>query len=398
MQLSSVYNSLINRNRIPFLLVLIALGILLLFVVLNRSDEPVALQRSAIRVQVIRVHPTSEKIQISGFGTVEPSKLLDVYSQVAGHVTALHPQFEEGGRIPEGDTLFQIDTSDYEIAVEAGKAAVARAENELRLEGGNQEVAKYEYELFKKDMPEGERINDLALRKPQLRNKEISLKEAKNQLKKALLDLERSTIRAPFSSLVLKRNVTMGTIVNTGTVVAQLASSDKFFIKVRIPAESLDWISFDPETGLLSENNEVNIVHLRKDGAECVRQGTAERIISSVDGSGRMVQLLVSLNDPLKPTDSCVPFLIGTYVKVNVSGKELEGVLRIPRRAVREQNKIFVADAEARLRIRTPQIVYETEDSIWIKDTFPPSDRVIVSDVQIPLDGMKLELEVVENQ
>ncbi|MCB0359031.1 MAG: hypothetical protein KDD44_05330, partial [Bdellovibrionales bacterium] len=60
----------------------------------------------------------------------------------------MHPNLILGGVIPEGALLLEIDPRDYQIAVDAAKAALARAEVELRLEQGNRVVAQREWELL----------------------------------------------------------------------------------------------------------------------------------------------------------------------------------------------------------------------------------------------------------
>lgn len=348
---------------------------------------------AALKVQAIPITPVTEKVTINGFGTIEPSRTLNVLSRVSGQVISLHPQFEEGGRIFQHEAIVQIDPRDYEINLAARKAAVIYAENDLKIEQGNQLVAKYEYDLFKKEIQGIGKKNELVLREPQLKDKETSLQVAKNELKRAELDLERTTIRAPFPVLIIKRFVTLGSQVNFATSVAEVVSTDKFFVKVRIPQSSLDSILFDQDTGIISSENTVRITRDQIEGNHCTFSGTAERLISNLEDIGRMVQILVSVPDPLKPTVGCPPLLLGTYVKVEITGKELSNVIKIPRKAIREQNQVYIANQNLRLALHTPEIVHQTEETIWAKNTFDPRDRIIVSEVQTPLLGTKLEIE-----
>src|ERR1039457_2424966 len=66
----------------------------------------------------------SVPVQLSAVGTVEPSDTVQVKSQIAGELTAVH--FKEGADIQQGDPLFDIDKRPYLEAVRQAEAALAR--------------------------------------------------------------------------------------------------------------------------------------------------------------------------------------------------------------------------------------------------------------------------------
>ena len=90
-----------------------------------------------------------------------------------------------------------------------------KAEADLRVEFGRQRVALKEYELLGEKVSDEER--DLMLRVPQLESSMASLNEVKTRLEQARLDLERTTVKAPFNAILITREVNLGTSVTPST-------------------------------------------------------------------------------------------------------------------------------------------------------------------------------------
>jgi RND family efflux transporter MFP subunit len=382
-----------SRYFLPALLILLSCLPMVPISFTKDGSEIFIKQPPAVRVKVAELWPTTERATVSGYGIVEPSKIVEVRSQVYGQVIEVHPQFEQGGRIGTGEALLRIDPREYEIALENKKADVARAEVDLKLEEGNQLVAQREWELLNRDAAAHVGNSELALRQPQLKEKQAALRAAKGQLLKAELDLERTTITAPFPALILEKNGEVGGFIGQSEVVAKLAAVDEFYIKMHIPEEALRWLARGTGTEVKPGENEVRVIHQLQDGKESVISGTLERIFGNVESTGRMAQVLVSVRDALDVQNG-PPLLLGTYVKVEILGKEIDNVFKIPRKAVHEQNKVFVADEKDRLRIRSPELVFTTDDSFVMQNGFAFKDRLIISSLENPLAGMKLETEV----
>src|SRR5260370_13994268 len=75
-------------------------------------------------VSVALATQESVPIQLTAVGTVEASDTVQVKSQIAGELTAVH--FAEGADIQKGDRLFDIDKRPYLEALRQAEAALAR--------------------------------------------------------------------------------------------------------------------------------------------------------------------------------------------------------------------------------------------------------------------------------
>jgi hypothetical protein len=125
------------------------------------------------------------------------------------------------------------------------------------------------------------------------------------------------------------------------------------------------------------------------------RDGRVVRLLGDLDGVGRMARLLVEVDDPFDlatkdPKERGMPLLLGAYVRVAVDGVALEGVAEIPRRALREQDKVYALTADNTLSIRTINVVWGTDDTVLVTGPLKNGDRLVTSSLSTPVEGMKL--------
>ena len=66
------------------------------------------------------------------FGEVQSQRSLDIRPAIGGTVTELHPNFQNGGSVLEGDVLLRIDPSNAQTALALVQADMADAEADLR--------------------------------------------------------------------------------------------------------------------------------------------------------------------------------------------------------------------------------------------------------------------------
>lgn len=105
-------------------------------------------QRQAQLVTVETALRQNRAAMINAMGTVRPAVEIALTPEVTGIVTYINPMVLPGGLVSAGQVLYQIDSRDYETIVQQRLSDVARAELVLRIEMGNQTVARQEYELL----------------------------------------------------------------------------------------------------------------------------------------------------------------------------------------------------------------------------------------------------------
>jgi RND family efflux transporter MFP subunit len=380
--------------KVLFSLILLALAVMIAVRLVKtrpQARRAPQTQRPPL-VEVVTVRGGRERIGVSGMGTVIPSRKLALQPEVSGTVISSHPDLVAGGRIGEGEEVIRIDPRDYELAVEQQKANVERARVEMQLEEGRRTLAEVEWKLFETDIPFTEAGKDLALRKPQLRSAEVSLENALNGLKRAELNVERTGISAPFNALVLEETVEKGQLVTPQFRLATLVGTDQFWVQTAIPLERIGRVKVRGKDG--SRGSPARIIQETGSGGRIERRGEVVRFLADLDPVGRMARLIVAVDDPLGiGGPSTIPLLLGSYVRVEIEGKEREQVFSIPRTAMREGSRIWLLNDDSRLEIREVDILWRTADRVMVHDMLRDGDRIVVSRIQTPVSGMQLRLQ-----
>jgi len=291
-----------------------------LIIVFSKSDvEKVDYEPKPILVDVMAAEPSTEQVKFLAYGTVTPDKRLKVTPEVSGRIIYKNRGLVEGGRLEEGDILVMIDPRDYELAVKQAEAEVIREEFELRVEEGRQVVAKREWELLNPTLKKADIAEDLALRKPHLKERKAALGAAKSRLEQARLNLERTTITTPFNAVVTVDNTEEGQYVTPQTNIATLVNSDQFRVRVSVPYDKLRWI--DLPTGMNQNRSKVTITQTVGEDTVIKRDGEIARLLGDVDPQGRLARIEVTIADPLGlKTGGEKPLLLGTYVGVEFFG------------------------------------------------------------------------------
>jgi RND family efflux transporter MFP subunit len=346
-------------------------------------------------VRVETVQPSSYQIVVTAMGTVIPDREIVLKPRVSGEIVEIHPEFTEGGILKKGMKILQIDPKDYELNLAQKQSAVTDAEYALKLELGHQEVAKREWELLNGDNPAQDMEKELALRKPHLDKARADLAGAQADLKKAMLDFKRTQIMVPFNAMVRSRTVDLGSQVTPQEPMAELVGTDAYRIQVSIPADRLEWIKIPRLAGDPGSNARI----FYGQGHEC--SGTVIRLMGDLATQGRMARILVEVSDPLglnRSRQDRPPLLIGEYVRVEIQGRKLDSVFKLPRTALRDNSRVWIAGQNHTLEIRKVRPVWRDADIVLLKDDLTPGEQVIVSDLPAPVQGMSLKIDVSKSQ
>ena len=333
-------------------------------------------QRQALLVEAQKTFVADETVKIEVAGSVIPEKEIELRSPVNGEILWVSDQFISGGHIKKGETILKIDSDDYEIAMENAKAALAQAQFQLDLELGRQDIAKREWALLKAD-DASKQEEALALRTPHLNAAKAALASAKAQVKRAKLDLEDCNLKAPFNALVHSRYANIGTQATPQTLLARLAGTDTYHVEISIPIDRIQWVSFPGGSAQINSTSGANY------------SGKVLKLTGSLEDRGRMVRALVAVEDPWgKKNPNEKPLLLGEFVEVIIKGKSLKEVTRIPRKALRQNDSVWL-DNQGKLEIIKVKVLFRESDTILVRD-IPEGSILITSDIAAPISGRNI--------
>jgi RND family efflux transporter MFP subunit len=377
--------------KIGLPLLILAAGGAVMWMMIHFHPEP----RKEIRqdpgalVEILTVTRGERQVRVHGTGTVQPRREISLVPQIDGRVTEMAPGFIAGGFFRKGAVLFRIESADYRLAVDRARAAMAKAEYELAAMEGQARIARQEWERLK--LGNGDKPNPLVLYEPQMKNANAALLSARAALQQAELDLDRTTLRAPFNCVVRSESVDVGQYLRAGTAVAMLAGTDQAEIVVPLPLEELAWLQV-PRQGRKISGSAATI-QLTTGDEIFSWQGRVVRRLGDVDPQGRMARLVVAVNDPYGlhagSGEQRPDLAMGTFVQVSLEGIRLQDVAVIPASALRDGATVWIMNGN-HLKIRPVEVVRRTRDEVVIGGGLSAGDRVLLTNLAGAAEGMKL--------
>lgn len=338
-------------------------------------------------VEIMTVQPSVEQVVIEAQGNLLPAREISLQARVSGRVEYLHPALIPGGLIAKDEILLRLDEVDYRLALRQAQDNLALAEADFRLEEGQQEVALKEWQLINAISNEiDDSSKDLALRRPQLAKVKAQLESARTAVEKARVDLERTVIRAPFDLVVRSEQIDLGSEVTPTTQLATLAAVDSFHAEIVLPTAKLSWFTMPDEGGIGGAEVEIFTQ------AQGPYPGRIISLAPDLDEDGLMARLRVLVDDPLGRETKRPPLLLGAFVEARIKGRILDGVYRLPRTALRENDLVYSADSEDRLRLQAVTVIWRGLNEVLVSKGLEPGQKVVISSLATPIDGMLLKI------
>jgi RND family efflux transporter MFP subunit len=378
---------------VPVLLIVSSVAIAALLIAIRPENLLAPAEERSLLVDVAEVHLQDLRIPIQAQGTVTPHRDTTMVSEVSGKIIEVSPAFNAGGFIAEGDVLLRIDDRDYQAKLLKAKAALETAESSLAQEKGRVEVARREWERVPKTTKRSKDARDLYLRKPQLEQAQAQLLSAQADLRKAGDDLERTIIRAPYDCLIQEKRSDLGQFVSPGTPVVRVFPVDYAEVRLAIPQSRLSYLDLPGVTGFNSD--EAPPVDLYTDISGVVTHWPAHlyRAEAVLDERSRVLFVVARIEDPyaLQVGDQ-QPLRIGSFVKANILGREMNDLVILPRYVLRAGNQLWVVDEQMRLRNRKVTTLRTQGDEIYVSGGLQQGDLVSLTSFSDALPGMAVRI------
>ncbi|HXT39832.1 MAG TPA: efflux RND transporter periplasmic adaptor subunit [Candidatus Angelobacter sp.] len=181
---------------------------------------------------------------VTANGALNPVRTVTVGSQISGIITELKVDFNS--RVREGDELAKIDPATYERALARAVADLANAQAGLELAKYNAKRAK---QLFA----------DKLISESDFEQADVALQQADANVKihqasvdSAKVDLDRTTIVAPISGMVISRKVDAGQ-----TVAASFNTPELFTIANDLTKMQIETLVSEADIGGVQEGQNV---------------------------------------------------------------------------------------------------------------------------------------------
>jgi RND family efflux transporter MFP subunit len=385
-----------TRNKLLKIVVplgIVLIGLVGMIVLISARSEPQKMpgREEGALVEILELQPESRQVVVSATGTVEASQKAEIVPQVSGRVTELASNLVLGGFFKKGDLLFRVEDIDYRLAVDRARAAVTKAEFNLAKEEGNARVARQEWERLQ--LQGGGDPNPLVLNEPQLNNARAELSAAGASLRQAEIDLERTRLRAPFDCIVSAKTIDQGQYVRAGSGVATVIGTATAEIVVPLPLEETAWLDIPRPGG--GKTGSPALISSRLGNRDQVWSGKVSRSLSVIDAASRMARVVVEVNDPYNLAGRQAKQLtlaVGMFVEVRLEGSVLPDIIAVPRRALRENDIVWLADGDNRLRMQQVTVLRLEREEAFISEGVRAGDRLVLTNLTGAAEGMRLRL------
>lgn len=354
----------INLVVAPFILLLLC-ALAVIWVKGKKSPPAVPQKEVVISVAVSEVAPETASPTLETFGNTQSYFNTSVSSQVGGEIIEVSPSFEVGSSIEKGAWLAKINPADFEAALASRQAALASAQTALAEEETRSLLAREDWLAAGRSISQA---NDLTLRKPQLAAAKANVDSARAAVDQAKLDLERTTLRAPFTAIVNQRSISLGDVVSRGAKLGSLIARER--IQVRLPltpnqASRVKLPNFgDANSSLLATLTTPSIPNASW-------TATLTRVEPIIDPKNQSIYLVGEIENPFEDPDAFLP--VGAFVRAEIHGAPIENVYRFPEASVVEDAFVWVVDEQSKLAKQAVEIVFSQQGQILTRIDSPLS-------------------------
>jgi len=363
-------------------------------------------------VTSIVVEPEDVRERFIGYGTAAADRSARLAAEVAATVVERVGDVRAGSAVVKNQPLIRLDDREYQLAFQRAEALadaeraslqeleverektqqlLATTEKELRVAEAErarveqlfekQQAHKKEYDVAVLAYQQARRTvqgyqRELAKLEPRAARFEASIQSYKASAALANLNVERCVIRAPFAGSVQSMLVDAGDRVAPGMVVVELVDTAHIEIPLQLPAGAYDGVDAGSACSLMSESM-----------PGVFWKGAIARLAPTVEEQSRTFAAYVAVDNAAQDR----PLIPGTFVRAEVEGRLFEQRLLVPRAAVRDRRVFVVEDGVARPRdVSTAQTFV---DRVIVTDGVLAGDRVIVSPLDIMVDGLPIRID-----
>ncbi len=326
-------------------------------------------------------------IPIFSRGIVAAKTQINLNSEVTARVKSVADNFTAGGYFNAGDVLLSMDDEAYKLEVIKKQQAVDGALLHLAESKAKAHVARRGV---------SRKATSFARHIPQINDAKSRVKAAEADLRLANLKLDHTVIKAPFSGRVKAVSVGRGQLVNSGEVIGEIFSLDKMHVRLPVADKYLTLMDLPQKINAFVHDANVGgrvaspkvTLSVSVNNKRYQWQGT---IIGTEGGlAENRLQYVVAevLNDPEQP----LYLQPGRFVKAEISGREFEDIVIIPRLALRSDNKVWLLDEQQRLQIVTVDVIHQGKNQVYINAGLDEGDKLILTPLDVAVNGMKLNV------
>ncbi len=349
------------------------------------TAEAPAQTPDAVAVNVATVTSMEQAVTLEATGSFEPEESSDVAPDGSGRVVAT--PVDVGQFVKEGAVLVRLQGIDAGLRLDEARAAVSRAEANLKLAESQNTLAQSTAQRYASLQATGDvsiTVADQARTGAETSVQNVNTARATVAQARAQLALAEKVVAdvavlAPFSGYISQRRVSLGEYVQPSTAVVTLLKIDPLRLQLTIPGV---------QAGLIRVGQTVRAT---VDAfPEQTFTGRITAVNPSISAESRSFRVEARVPNPdaiLKP---------GMFAVATVDQGRTMKTMLVPARAVIEDantnsHRVFVIDKDNKARLRVVQLAArDVGDNIRILSGIQDAERVATSNLAQLYDGLEV--------
>lgn len=391
-------------------------------------------ERSPV-VEVIKLRSQDYTVTLTASGIVTAGTQTNLVSEVSGRVLSISDKFQEGSYFDENEILLTIDQDNYKnaLAIVASDVAVNRAQlNQINEE---EKSSKRSYQLAKKNLALGkkevsrlrgllnkkviarsvldieqQKTNQLQQRLEDLQGKLNTFKSRKQatvakieatlaRQKQEVLNLSRTTIKAPYTGRIFEKHADIGQFVSKGTILGKIYATDYVEVDLPLSLKRYELLGL-PEAFKNKSVNAKSFPEVVFRNPNSIQKnewkGRVVRTSATLDVNSRQISVIARIDNPFDAKEGLSsPLRIGQYIEAKIKGKTFNKVYVLPTIAVRQNKEIMLLE-EGKIRIVPIAALWNTQNETVVRvdenavDKKIEGKHLVITSLSQATDGMKV--------
>ncbi|MBU2509937.1 efflux RND transporter periplasmic adaptor subunit [bacterium] len=373
-------------------------------------------------VKVIELTPQKLEVVKEYIGHLDPLERVTIRSEASGAIEKIN--FEKGQLVKKGQELVHISTERLALNVEKSKSnynlaktnyntqkALAAKNISLRKAELNLAQSKTDLLLAETEYAKEQKLmekkytteSNLDTKKNALETRKISLDKAKIELDQvriqtdqitlqsylnnmevekvnldlAILDFDKSKVKAPFSGIIKSKSVQIGGYVSAGESLLEMMDISKVLATVNIPEKDVRFVKVGQKAKVVLDAFPGKIF-----------TGTVKTLGLEADTSSRSFPVEVVIDNK---EGSLLPGMMSRAALQTIS---VDNQILIPAHAVLEKNdgKVVFVEQGGKAIEKKVVVGVTVENSVQVMDGLNPGDKLIISGHQFLSDNQKINV------
>jgi membrane fusion protein (multidrug efflux system) len=302
-------------------------------------------------------------------GRTTPTMIADVRPRVDGVVQSR--RFKEGSFVQSGETLYQIDPSMYQAALDQATAQVESAQSNLIAVQAKE--ARYK-KLAATEVISKQDIDDITASALQAK---AAVHQGMAQQQAAQINFAYTRIVAPIAGRIGRSSVTAGALVtaNQPAALATIQQLDPIYVDITQSSQQLLQLRRALSNGTVLPANAAVLLRF-EDGSVYPHMGTVEFAELTVAEDSGTVTLRAKFANP----DGLL--LPGMFVRVEVPQSVVKDAIVVPQQGIARDVKgnatAFIVGADNKVVQRTVTVSQAIRDKWLVTSGLKAGDRLIV--------------------